>query len=435
MTVPTHNLYDFVYQVTEKRHWLVYFWPWGERDLSCGKWYHGNFEIITDPVRGIDYKDLVASKFFSWNTIKENTFLVRHLQSVLFCHDQEPLNWDHYLDSSPFQQTLINLKKNDTGFEYLEKHMRLNVLHNWQQHWILLHSELNSPELEKYQRNGYIGAYWWSHAVIARDWYRYAEHDPALRPWPAQKTFLVYCRDTTGSRTYRQDFLNMLDRNLKSHCQIGSVSGRLATADASAEYDVVDFNTTGISVVLETVFDQRIHLTEKILRAIACGHPFILAAGPGSLKLLRHYGFKTFAPWINENYDQEMDPVKRLEMIVKEMQRITTNSESIITQCREIAQYNQKRFFSADFLSQVQQELSTNVRTAYENTLDCLDPTEWLKERRLKRKDKSLLPDGPVQKELLKLARWARLNNGSFKQYQCHEHGLDDKSGANGNDV
>jgi len=435
MTVPTHNLYDFVHQVTEKRHWLVYFWPWGERDLSCGKWYHNNFEMIADPVRGIDYKNLVASKFFLWNTIKENTFLVRHLQSVLFCHDQEPLNWDHYLDSSPFQQTLINLKKDVNGFEYLEKHIRLNVLHNWQRHWILLHSEINSAELEKYQQNGYIGAYWWSHAVIARDWYRYAEHDPALKPQATQKTFLVYCRDTTGSRTYRQDFLNMLDSNLKFHCQIGSLSGRLATADASAEYDVVDFNTTGISVVLETVFDQRIHLTEKILRAIACGHPFILAAGPGSLKLLRHYGFKTFAPWINENYDQEIDPAKRLEMIVKEMQKISANSESIITQCREIAQYNQKRFFSADFLSQVQQELFTNVKLAHEKTLDCLDPTVWLEERRLKRKDKSLLPDGPVQKELLKLARWVRLNNGSFKQYQSHEHSLDNESSANGDNV
>jgi hypothetical protein len=48
--------------------------------------------------------------------------------------------------------------------------------------------------------------------------------------------------------------------------------------------------------VAETVFDTRIHLTEKTLRPIACGHPFILAAGPGSLKYLQTYGFRTFSP-------------------------------------------------------------------------------------------------------------------------------------------
>jgi hypothetical protein len=49
-------------------------------------------------------------------------------------------------------------------------------------------------------------------------------------------------------------------------------------------------------------------LTEKALRPIACGQPFILAATPGSLQYLRSYGFKTFSGYIDETYDtiQEM---------------------------------------------------------------------------------------------------------------------------------
>ena len=44
-----------------------------------------------------------------------------------------------------------------------------------QRSWILLHSEINSPELTRYENTEkFQGAYWWSHAVIARDWYRYA---------------------------------------------------------------------------------------------------------------------------------------------------------------------------------------------------------------------------------------------------------------------
>jgi hypothetical protein len=38
---------------------------------------------------------------------------------------------------------------------------------------------------------------------------------------------------------------------------------------ASADYDVGDITSTRVSVVLETVVDDKIHLTEKILRAIA----------------------------------------------------------------------------------------------------------------------------------------------------------------------
>jgi hypothetical protein len=85
---------------------------------------------------------------------------------------------------------------------------------------------------------------------------------------------------------------------------------------ASADYDPNDFINSEISVILETVFDdRRIHLTEKTLKPIACGHPFILAAGPGALEYIRSYGFKTFAPYIDESYDQETDSLKRLEKI------------------------------------------------------------------------------------------------------------------------
>lgn len=437
MTVPTDNLYDFVHQVTEKQHWVVYFWPWGNRDLANAKWYHHDFKKITDPINGIDYKDIIASKIFSEELIEQYPYVVKNLQSVLFCHDQEPLNWSHYNDTSPYQLNLLVKTREDTGVDYLNQHLRLNILHNWQKRWILLHSELNSPELEKYEQNNYVGAYWWSHAVISRDWYRYAEYDPSLRPSTDQTTFLVYCRDVTGSRTYRKTFLDSINRELSSYCQIGSVNADNVSSDSSASYDSLDFNLTAISVVLETVFDQRIHLTEKTLRPIACGHPFILAAGPGSLKLLEHYGFKTFSPWINESYDLESDPDKRLQMIVDEMHRLSThpNLSHVIEQCRAVAEYNKRRFFSSDFLHMIANELRDNVRLAHKKTLDCLDPTFWINERKRKRKEKILSPDNLVQRELIRLARWTRLNKGSFKEYQSHQRGLDHKSNTDGNDV
>jgi GTPase involved in cell partitioning and DNA repair len=121
--------------------------------------------------------------------------------------------------------------------------------------------------------------------------------------------------------------------------------------------------------VLETIFDgPKIHLTEKILRPIACGHPFILAAGPGSLEYLRSYGFKTFAPWIDESYDNETNSVRRLESIVDTMDSFSrlssTNKQRVINKLNAIADYNKKWFFSDAFANAINQELTTNINIA-----------------------------------------------------------------------
>jgi hypothetical protein len=143
-------------------------------------------------------------------------------------------------------------------------------------------------------------------------------------------------------------------------------------SSSSADYCAEDFASTQISVVLETVFDgPKIHLTEKILRPIACGHPFLLAAGPGSLQYLRSYGFKTFSPWLNEDYDLETNSVKRLEKIIKSMQEFVESNNSqrttAVEQIKQIAAYNKQWFFSTEFVDRVNSELFSNIEHAMHN--------------------------------------------------------------------
>ena len=134
---------------------------------------------------------------------------------------------------------------------------------------------------------------------------------------------------------------------------------------ASADYDVGHITSTAVSVVLETVADgDKIHLTEKILRPIACAHPFVIMAGPGALKYLREYGFKTFGSVWDESYDSETDTVKRMEMIVKTMCDIQQLTESDWIEINRIAEYNKQHFFSQDFMQQVTRELQTNLNHA-----------------------------------------------------------------------
>lgn len=82
------------------------------------------------------------------------------------------------------------------------------------------------------------------------------------------------------------------------------------------------------SIISETNFftsenrPQSIFFSEKTFKTILVKHPFILLNVPYSLKKLKELGFKTFSPYINEDYDEEVDDIKRMFMIVKEIKKL-----------------------------------------------------------------------------------------------------------------
>lgn len=418
MSIPIHNLYDFVHQATKKQYILMYHYPFGSRDLHDVCSHQPDMSHMNGPM-GIATADRLMSKYLPSQDI--DYYYIHKTQPVIFCHDQEPLNFDLYQDHSDYVVTYRKTRDSNSGLptenlHYKNSNLRWTLYNNIQKSWTLLHSEINSKNLTRYESTGkFVGAYWWSHAMIARDWYRFAEYDNTLIPNSnPTRLFLMYCRDTTGSRQYRKDLLNQLgEKSLLADCQIESFDGAKVDSNASAIYNVSDYNSTAISVVLETVFDERIHLTEKILRPIACGHPFILAAGPGSLRLLRSYGFRTFSGYINENYDDIQDNSERLAAIVHEMKRIQQLPDdlkkSLIEACRKIAEYNRKRFFSKEFFDQVCEELERNVDSARQSHGGELDlelwwrTTQWYKKNGL-----SHILTRPYRKDFLPLYRKSR---------------------------
>ena len=83
---------------------------------------------------------------------------------------------------------------------------------------ILVHSEKQSPEVDKYQSLGFIPVYYWSHAFIALDWFRFANHINQQKK--TNKTFLIYNRAWEGTREYRIKFVDFIcEYNLTNHCQ------------------------------------------------------------------------------------------------------------------------------------------------------------------------------------------------------------------------
>jgi hypothetical protein len=121
-------------------------------------------------------------------------------------------------------------------------------------------------------------------------------------------------------------------------------------------------------------------LTEKTLRPIACGQPFILASTAGALKYLQSYGFVGFDPYIDESYDCIQDPLDRISAITAEMKRIASHDrrDYLSKELLARARFNQDRFFSDSFLHDVIGEYRHNLNHAIKSVTSSLD-TQFIK--------------------------------------------------------
>ena len=387
MSIPLDRLYHFIDNIASEIYGdcvVIYrFWPHGSKNIN-------NLTNLLD-----DYSNWYSRTIFP----------------SIWCNDQEPLDHEFYSKHvKTFNSTWRSISKS-INLHHTPKN--LNYYRNIFEKNILLHSEKRSSNLKKYQLdNELIPVYYWSHAVIARDWFRYAEHESFQKC--TKKTFLIYNRAWSGTREYRLRFSDLLiERKLIDQCQTNNnpvdtdlnihyadhefsnpqwkpnhvlenfLQPTTADANSSADFDTADYNATDIEVVLETLFDDdRLHLTEKSLRPIACGQPFILTATYGSLEYLRGYGFKTFDSVWDESYDQIADPEERLTAIVNLMQQISTWDESTkknkLLQAQEIADYNQQWFFSQDFFNLITIELKTNLKLAFKELNQCNNYKPWI---------------------------------------------------------
>jgi len=381
MTIPLDRLYHFIDKQAQE--------ILGDRVVIYRFWPHGS-KNINDLNRLYDY------------TWKEHTSSIS-----IWCNDQEPLDHDYYsknLRGREMTEWDRRWDKLVASVEYKPAEPKnLNWCRNWFEKNILLHSELRSNNLYKYQQEeNLVTVYYWNHGLLSLDWFRYAKHEHFQKN--TQKLFLIYNRAWSGTREYRLKMADLLiEHDLLDHCQtkfnaIDPGSGlhyrdyefvnrswtptnilenyfeqNLTRAESSADFCTKDYDTTDIEVVLETLFDDdRLHLTEKSCRPLACCQPFIIAGTHGSLAYLRKYGFKTWHEIWDESYDLEEDSQQRLHKIIKVMNDIagwdrdTRNTK--MKQAREIAKFNQQHFFSKNFFDCLINELKNNLTTAF-NTI------------------------------------------------------------------
>ena len=395
MNIPLDRLYHYIRDIAQEiyndRIIIYRFYPHGSKNINdLNNLNEGNNESLGD-----------------------NEWLKKTISPALWCNDQEPLDYEFYQANIrvwPNSGWLSILKL----FNYFKPITNLNYSRNTVfEKGLLLHSEKRSHNVGKYHDNNeLIPVYYWSHAVIARDWFRYAEHVKQKKQ--VTQTFLIYNRAWSNTREYRLRFAELLIHlNLQEHCKtsINPIEPELgihydsyqfknsvwrpktvlenffpantAQSHYSADFDINDYESTDIEVVLETLFDdQRLHLTEKSLRPIACAQPFILAGTHSSLEYLRSYGFITFGDIWDESYDLIEDPQERLYAIADLMKQITTwlphHRENKMVEARAIAEYNCQRFFSQEFFNQTINELKTNLKSGFDDLKLCDNYITWI---------------------------------------------------------
>jgi len=105
------------------------------------------------------------------------------------------------------------------------------------------------------------------------------------------------------------------------------------------------YRDTYFSVVTETVFGESPHSfrTEKIVKPLAMGHPWIAVANAGYYRDLRNLGFQTFSHVIDESFDLIDSPMVRIERIISIVNDLCQQDlASFLDSCYNVCKYNQQ---------------------------------------------------------------------------------------------
>lgn len=106
------------------------------------------------------------------------------------------------------------------------------------------------------------------------------------------------------------------------------------------------YKKTYFEVVTETLGaddgDDSFFVTDKTLKPITMGHPFMVLSTKHMLKNLRELGFKTFGEYLDESYDECDTAEQRVEIISKNLENLDLEaSKRLYDSTKEIRRHNQ----------------------------------------------------------------------------------------------
>lgn len=316
------------------------------------------------------------SDFFSFNYFYHNNKwlygktlnykLRKNTSKVFINHSWEPIFTEY---DKPFWDHTINVFPTYTRTKDLDS-------------IIVLHSEKNSKDLSILEKKHNMkNLYWFAHAYLCSEFYfKHYQKLKIVTDYKARPIIHRWLSANRLLRSHRTTLLELLD--LSKGCYSlanpdpngitynGPVPSNSfdAHGNDSAEICVdrlTPWNTSFLHIVNETIWQDKIHFTEKIFKPIVMHQPFLVVQAPGSLKYLQSYGFKTFGDWWDESYDDIQDPTQRLQAIAKIINDIGSKDISELEKLRmEMAGVLEHNFhhFYENIPAIVIGELENNIR-------------------------------------------------------------------------
>ena len=238
----------------------------------------------------------------------------------------------------------------------------------------VIHSEHNSWDIVQLKKQGIKTVHWFSHAYLCSEFYfnhyRKLEMVTNYKSRPIQYHWVCANRLIDIPRDYRIKFLNLLDTSTGVYSLLNKDPYTNRTLEEiypdnkvksnsfdthenhSAEIkidELTPWNTSFLHVVTETVWQEKIHFTEKVFKPIVLHQPFVVLQAPGSLAYLRSYGFETFGAWWDESYDTIEDPQQRMQAIADIVNAIGAKSleelETMRIEMASVLEHNFRHFY------------------------------------------------------------------------------------------
>jgi hypothetical protein len=107
------------------------------------------------------------------------------------------------------------------------------------------------------------------------------------------------------------------------------------------------YNTAAVAIesetYMETFLDYNPGITEKTIRPLIMGNPFLVYNNRGTLKTLRDMGFETFGSIIDESYDDIASPQHRWEAILEQVKQLSTVDPTVLLgKVNDVLEHNQE---------------------------------------------------------------------------------------------
>lgn len=106
------------------------------------------------------------------------------------------------------------------------------------------------------------------------------------------------------------------------------------------------FAKTKFSIVVETEAEHHeYHVTEKTLKCLVAGHPFVVIGTPRYLEFLRNLGFMTCQHLFSESYDTVVNLDQRMDAVINLVKHLQTNGNFDKKDLIDMQSYNLRNLF------------------------------------------------------------------------------------------